>query len=116
MSRARVRLILNLAGLVVLLAGYTTAALIWRAQSRVDQANADLAANPAAPVPPLDSKKDARQIEVEYGKSGVLMESFMEWAGSLTHGKNLAKIIIVASSVAAIGCFFMAGRRRPRPG
>jgi hypothetical protein len=105
------RLILHLLGLVILLAGYTEAALVWRGQDRIDQANADLAANPAAPLPPLDSKKDTREIELNYGKTGLLLESWTEWAESLTHGKPLAKTIIVISSLTAIGCFLVASRR-----
>jgi len=111
-SPARVRLILNLLGLVILLAGYSGAALVWRAQDRIDQANAgDQAVNDAAPLSPLDSRKDTRQLEVYYGKTGLLMEGWMEWAESLTHGKPLAKTIIVLSSATAIGCFIAASRR-----
>ena len=105
------RLILHVLGLVILLAGYAGAALVWRAQDRIDQANADLAANDAAPLSPLDSKKGTRQVELYYGKTGLLMERVTEWAESLTHGKGLAKTIILLSSVTAIGCFLVAGRR-----
>lgn len=102
---------LNLLGLAILLAGYSAAALVWRAQDRIDQANAgDQTGNDAASLSPLDSRKDTRQLEVYYGKTGLLMEGWTEWAESLTHGKPLAKIIIVLSSATAIGCFLAAGR------
>ncbi len=107
------RLILHLAGLVILLAGYSGAALIWRAQDRIDQEEAgNQAARNAAPLSPLDSRKGTRQLEVYYGKSGLWMEGWLEWAESLTHGKPLAKTIIVLSSLTAIGCFIAAGRWR----
>ena len=100
-------MILHVLGLAVLLAGYSGAALAWRAQDRMDQENAAL----AGPLAPLDSRTSTRQIEVQYGKMGLLMEGATEWAESLTHGKGLAKTLIVLSSAAAIGCFIAAGRR-----
>jgi hypothetical protein len=111
-SSARARLILHVLGLAVLLAGYSGAALAWRAQERIDQENAFLEANGAAPLSPLDSRKDTRQLEQMYGKSAVLMEGCMEWAESLTHGKGLAKTLVVLSSATAIGCFIAAGRKK----
>ncbi len=112
-SPARKRLFLNLLGLGILLGGYCVALLIWQAQNRLDQQQADLASNPAAPLSALDSKKDTREMEVTYGKSGVLMESVSEWFTKMTHGRPLAKNIIVLSSLAAIGCFVWAARRGP---
>jgi hypothetical protein len=107
-SPARVRLIFHLLGLAILLGGYTGAILIWRAQDRLDTAGQSAAE--AGLLSPLDSRKDTRQLETYYGKSGLLMESCLEWVESLAHGKPLAKTIIVVSSVAAIGCFIAAGR------
>jgi len=109
-SPARVRWILHVLGLVVLLAGYSGAALAWRAQVRIDQENAFLEANGAAQLSPLDSRKDTRQLEQMYGKSGVMAAGWMEWAESLTHGKGLAKTLIVLSSATAIGCFIAAAK------
>jgi len=111
-SPAKLRLSINLVGVVILLAGYCGAALIWRAQDRIDHENADRqAVNDAAPLSLLDSRTATRQVELNYGKMGLLMERWTEWAESLTHGKPLAKTIIVLSSVAAIGCFLVAGRQ-----
>jgi hypothetical protein len=108
---ARVRVILHFVGLAVLLAGYSGAALVWRPLARIDQENADLAANAASPLSPLDSRKDTRQIELYYGKSGLLMEGATEWIESFAHGKRLAETLVVLSSATAIGCFIAAGRR-----
>jgi hypothetical protein len=100
-------------GVVILLAGYSGAALVWRAQDRIDQENAaHQAANDDGPLAPLDSRAATRQVELNYGKMGLLMERWTEWAENLTHGKPLAKTIVVLSSAAAIGCFLAAGRRK----
>jgi hypothetical protein len=110
-SPARVRLILHLLGLAFLLAGYSGAALAWRTQARIDQANAYLEANDAAQLSTLDSRKGSQQLEQLYGKTGVVAAGWMEWAEGLTRGKGLAKTLVVLSSAAAIGCFIAAGRR-----
>ena len=107
---SRLRLLLNLAGAIVLLAGYTGAVLVWRAQDRLEQP--DAAAAEAAPLPLLDSRRDSQQVELNFGKSGLLIERALEWLESLTHGRRLAKTLIVLSSAAAIGCFVAAGRRK----
>jgi len=101
----RWRLVLNVLGLAFLLAGYTAAVLIWRAQDNA------LASDPVLESP-LDSRKDSRQIEEMYGKSGLIAEGWAEGLRKLTHGRPLARMLIVVSSVAAIGCFLAGGRRR----
>jgi amino acid transporter len=111
MPSARLRLMLKLAGLVILLAGYFIAGIIWQGQARLDQQAAELDANPEAPLSTLDSRKGVQQAELYYGKSGVLMENLAGWFRSLTHGRGLAKTIIVLSSIAAIGCFLVARNR-----
>jgi hypothetical protein len=103
------RLILRVLGLAVLLAGYFGAALAWRAQERIDEENAFLQANDAAQLSSLESRKDSQQLERYYGKMGALAAGWMEWAEGLTHGKGLAKTLVVLSSVTAIGCFIAAG-------
>jgi hypothetical protein len=110
-SPARGRLILHLLGLAVLLAGYSGAALAWRAQGRIDQQNAYLAANDAAQLSTLDSRTGTQQLELQYGKMGVLAAGCAEWIESLAHGRRLAETLVVLSSATAIGCFIAAGRR-----
>ncbi len=98
---------LNWAGLVVLLVGLGSSVLIWRAQDRVDRENETTqAANPAAPLPPLDSRKHVRDVEIYYGKLGLLIEE----ADDLLHGKGLAKTIAVTSIIIAAGLFLFASR------
>lgn len=104
------RLLLNLIGLVILAAGYTAGILVWRAQDRLDDRQI---VDSSAPLAPLDSRKDTRQLQVYYGTSGLVMERMTEWFASLVHGRGLAKTLVVLSSAAAIGCFLAANRRFP---
>ncbi|HWX21029.1 MAG TPA: hypothetical protein VN578_14105 [Candidatus Binatia bacterium] len=98
---------LNWLGIVILLAGLGRAVLVWRAQDRIDRENEAMqTANPAAPLPPLDSRKHVRDVEIYYGKLGVLAEEAEEWL----HGKPLAKAIAVVSIITAIGLFLVAVR------
>jgi hypothetical protein len=92
---------------VVLVAGLGSAVLIWRAQDRIDRENeAAESADPAAPLSPLDSRRQVRDVEIYYGKLGVLMEEGEE----LLHGKPLAKTIGVVSVLTATGLFLVAAR------
>ena len=110
---ARVRSTLNLIGVLILLTGFGSAALIWRAQDRAGKEGGDEVTNPGAPLATSDSRKQSREVEIYYGKTGVLLERWSERAESLAHGRPLAKIIAVVSCVTAVGCFFVAGRLRP---
>lgn len=105
-SPARIGLALRLLGVLVLLMGLGSAALIWRADDRA----AEQLTNPAAPLAASDSRKQSREIEIYYGKTGVLMERWREELGDLTHGKPLAKLIAVFTLIAACGCFYLAER------
>jgi hypothetical protein len=105
MPPLRLKLFLRIFGLVILLAGYGGATWLWHAQIAEDQTiSAD------APLSGLDSRKDTRQTEIMYGKSGLVMERWTEFAENLLHGKNLVRMIIVVSSIIAIGCFVAAGK------
>ena len=108
-SFARLPATLNWLGVLVLLAGLGSAALIWRAQDRIDRENeAALTADPATPLSPLDSRRQVRDVELYYGNAGVLMEK----ADELLHGKPLAKSIAVVSVITATGLFLVAARLR----
>jgi hypothetical protein len=110
---ARVRLTLNLIGVLILLTGLASAAVIWRAQDRADKESGQTSANPAEPLSTSDSRKQSREVEIYYGKTGLLMERWSERVQGLAHGKPLAKMIVVVSSTMAVGCFFVAVRLRP---
>jgi hypothetical protein len=106
-SFAQLRSRLNWLGVVVLVAGLGSAVLIWRAQDRIDRENeAAESADPAALLSPLDSRRQVRDVEIYYGKLGVLMEEGEE----LLHGKPLAKTIGVVSVLTATGLFLVAAR------
>ena len=107
MSVAQVRRALKGLGVVVLLAGLGSAVVIWRAQDRIEREDAAAqAANPNAALSPLDSRRQVREVELYYGKLGVLMEE----ADELLHGKPLAKTIAGVSVIAATGLFLVAAR------
>ena len=75
--------------------------------------------NPSDPLAISDSKKQTRQVEIYYGKTGVLMERWSEDWEILTHGKGLAKSVVVVSSLTAAACFLIATRlpaRAPNEG
>ncbi len=103
-SPGTARRIFNVAGLVVLLTGLTTAGVIWRVS------DAEPLANPAAPLATSDSQKQSREIEIYYGKTGVLFERWSEEAAALSHGRPLAKTIAVTSALLAFTCVFIASR------
>jgi hypothetical protein len=106
-SFARLPSTLNWLGVLVLFAGLGSAALIWRAQDRIERENeAAQTADPAAPLSPLDSRRQVRDVQLYYGNVGVLMEK----ADELLHGKPLAKTIAVVSVITAAGLFLVAAR------
>jgi hypothetical protein len=109
-SPARMRSALNLAGLLILIAGLTSAAFIWRAHQNDIEKEDEQLANPAAPLALSDSRKQSRQIEIYYGKTGVLFERWSEKLQTLSHGKPLAKVIVVVSLITAASCFLTATR------
>jgi|CZKM01.1.fsa_nt_gi hypothetical protein len=107
---ARKRLTLNLLGLVVLLAGFGSAIVIWQAQDRIDRQNRDggNADTGAAPLAPEDSRRYTHDVEQYYGETGLLADKWTRWFEGLAHGKSLAKTIAGLSVVAASGCFLSA--------
>jgi hypothetical protein len=112
LSIAQLRSTLNWVGVAVLVVGLGSAVLIWRAQDRSDGENeAAQYADPSAPLSPLDSRKQVRDVEMYYGKLGVLVEE----AEELLHGKPLAKTIGVVSALTAAGLFLVAARLGDEP-
>jgi hypothetical protein len=107
-SLAQARSALTWLAVVVLVAGLGSAVLIWRAQDRLDREAEAAQADPTAPLLPLDSRRQMRDVEMYYGKLGVLTEE----AAELLHGKPLAKTIGVVSVFTAAGLFLVAGRLR----
>lgn len=110
MSPARVRRGLNFAGILILLGGLIAPAIIWQAQRDDSNGEDGQLSNPAAPLATSDSRKQSRQVEIYYGKTGLLFERWSEEAAALTHGKGLAKTLAVLSVIAGVTCFLAASR------
>lgn len=105
------RLFFYILGFAVLLAGYIGAAAVWRGQQRLEAAP-----SPNAPLSVLDSRKDSRQMEMLEGKEGLFMEQCLQWLRSFLHGRRLAGLLVVGSSLGAIACFIAAAFRPFRGG
>ena len=98
-------------GIVILLLGLATAGLIhWRAQHH--------SAQPTSPPPGEwqdtslsreDSKKSARDIEMYYGKIGLLVVRLQDW---FSEPESWVLIIATVSTLAAAACFLAANRLR----
>jgi len=96
-------------GLTILVIGLFGSVWIWRHQERLMRESAVLqAADPAAPLPALLSRRQSRDIEIYYGKTGLLMEQVEEWF----QDKGWAKTVAALSVVGALGCFWAAARWR----
>jgi hypothetical protein len=54
---------------------------------------------------PQDSKKSSRDLELYYGKAGMLTIRLRDWLGQ---PETLAIIIAAVSTLAAVGCFLVA--------
>ena len=114
-STIQLRSALNWLGVVILLAGLGSATVIWRT-SGPDSANPDQERiDPSTPLAPSDSRKQTRQIEIYYGKTGVLAERWREEIERFKSGRPLAKLVVVVSLIAAFGCFLLASRQTMWP-
>jgi len=107
MSFTQFRSALKWSAGVILLVGLASALWIWRDQDELERAQeAAQAASPGLRLAPLDSRKHVRDMEIYYGKLGVLAEQ----AEELFHGKALAKTIAVGSALTALGLVLAAAR------
>lgn len=104
------RLPLRVIGMLVLVAGLTTSWWVWRTQDRDQELEQEQLNNPSAPLAISDSRKQSRNVEIYYGKTGVLVERWSERLEPWLHGKSLVGIIAVLSAITATGCFFLASR------
>jgi hypothetical protein len=103
---------LKIVGAAIFLIGLAVAAGIWIAQDRIDRQESRQGDDPDQ-VATLDSRKDVRQLELYYGKSGLIAEGWTEWLQSLAHGKRLAATIAIVSAILGGGCFLAAARFFP---
>jgi hypothetical protein len=89
---------LRMIGIVVLLVGLGIAGVVYWTGSP----SADLSDDVATAQ---TSKRAARDIEMNFGKMGLMMSDWME---DLQHPGTQAGIIAVVSMLAASGCFYFA--------
>ncbi len=108
----KLRSALNLAGMLALVICLASAVIIWRTHLRNQQISDEQIVNPEAPLSLSDSRKQSREFEIYYGKTGLLFESWSEQAANLFHENPLATVSAIGSGILAIGCF-LAARIRP---
>jgi hypothetical protein len=102
--------LLNRCGAVILFAGICLGAFVyWSAPQGTDAANAQAAYDDSS-LAPDDSRRYARDTEVNSGKVGLLMDRWTRSLASQRRSKSLAIAIIMVSALAAGGCFLAAGR------
>jgi hypothetical protein len=92
---------LNIIGILVLLLGFGGAGLVYWTGAPPEDLSDDLATTRAY-------KTETRNIEMNFGKMGLLMTDLME---DLSHPGTQAGLIAAASILVASGCFFCARRR-----
>src|SRR5579864_5962782 len=85
---------LNWLGVLILVAGLGSAAVIWRTAGSTSP-NPDERIDPSTPLVPSDSRKQTRQIEIYYGKTGVLAERWREELEQFKSGKPLAEVVVL---------------------
>jgi len=111
-TAARNRFMLNLLGVIILVAGLGSAAFIWLAQDRIDRQSSAAGEDITGPLSPEDSRRYTHEVEMYYGETGLLMEKWRRWWDEWTQGKRLAGVIAVAAVILASGLFYQAANRR----
>lgn len=91
-------------GFVILALGFLSAAWIWHLPDEPDDAEV---LRQHGVLAPGDSAKYQHQVEIYYGKTGLLMDSFLRRAAQLSHGKPLAETVAAVSMIGAGGCFLV---------
>ena len=109
------RVILNRLGVIVLLLGLgSAAAFYWAGQIRLAQrSNPQDGAEAAggwkdSSLPSEDTKRFSRDVEINFGKVGVLVAECQVWWENLEPYTRLAIVTAMISGVTAIGCFLVA--------
>jgi hypothetical protein len=100
-----------LIGLIILLIGLSSAALIYRSAEKKagDVLGYEQGSEGSYPVEPGDSKKYQRDLELYGGKANVLLDELRRWLVSLWHGKSLAVIVAAFTIIIAL-LLFRSGR------
>ncbi len=107
----RQRKLYRLAGLV-LVAGYAGAVILAMAPQLRHVPKANVSAEGGwqdTTLPPADTKIFSRDVEMNYGKIGVLVARGQVWWEDLDPAERWAILLAVLSSLVAAGCY-LAGR------
>ena len=111
------RAVFNTLGVVLLLLGIGSASLVyWAGHVRSERQSPRLGTSKVegdwedGTLPPEDSKRDSRDLELYYGKVGALVVRWwLRWE-ALEPSERLAIIIATVSTLAAFACFLLANR------
>jgi hypothetical protein len=104
------RTCLNLISAIILVAGLSSAALIYQRAGN-DPYGAlgyEVVNGTRYPIMPEDSKLYRHNLEVYGGKFNVIMDDFRRWFVGLWHGKSLALIIACTTIIISFGFFYTA--------
>ena len=104
MSDFRHTATLNTVGVIVLLVGISSAALVYRLGQKSSPTSPTNGGWQDSTLSLTDSKTSTRNIELYGGKVEVLMVKLQDW---LHHPKSMAILIAIISALIAAGCFLV---------
>jgi hypothetical protein len=92
-------------GIGVMILGLASAAWIWQVEGSNDSKAGDAPENAFSLS---QSPKYQRQVEIYYGKTGLLLDQWSRDLAALTHGKPLAAVVGISSILAASFAFLLS--------
>ena len=106
-ARGKHRTAFNTLGILIFLLGTGSAGLIhWNArQSKVQKTSAVQGTWQDGTLATQDSKKSSRDVEMYYGKAGMVAVRLRDW---FEQPESLAIILATISTLAALACFLLA--------
>jgi hypothetical protein len=101
---------LNLIGVIILVVGLVSAALIYRSagENVYGALGYEVVDGTSYPIRPENSKIYRHNLELYGGKFNVMMDDFRRWFLGLWQGKSLAFIIALTSSIIFFRFFYTA--------
>ena len=104
---------LNTLGVGVLLLGLGAAGgVYWSGQAQPAGTGPEASGWRDSTLDLEDSKSSSRDVEMYYGKVGMLIVRLQDWCAEPA---ALALMLAIISTLAALGCFLAAKRLRPQP-
>lgn len=116
-GRIDTRTWLNLASVLILVAGLGSALVIYQRAGSQARAVLGYEASDGTvyPVLPDDSKQYERSMELYGGKANLLADRLRRWFIGLWQGKTLALMVAAIAMVISFGFFFTANFLPPLP-